>query len=55
MSAKMYLPTVFESEEFQKLKTREQRNEFIKNFSEHAKYDVEEYYDLYGKSLGYKK
>ena len=46
---------IFESEEFQKLKTREQRNEFIKNFSEHAKYDVEEYYDLYGKSAGYKK
>ncbi len=46
---------IFESEEFQKLKTREQRNEFIKNFSEHAKYDVEEYYDLYGKSSGYSK
>ena len=46
---------IFESEEFQKLKTREQRNEFIKNFSEHAKYDVEEYYDLYGKSSTYSK
>ena len=46
---------IFESEEFQKLKTREQRNEFIKNFSEYAKYDVEEYYDLYGKSAGYSK
>jgi len=46
---------IFESEEFQKLKTREERNEFIKNFSEHAKYDVEEYYDLYGKSSTYSK